>query len=136
MLAIDSMAKERPSIGARLEAGGLDDENYECFSDKVLRPTTAPDELAHVYEPQREGPEKVFPSFEKILSACEWAPAGATHQASDSPSHFALAGDSAAPAMTSAPTVGPLAAVERHPSAVISARKPAVTSESCSSIAP
>ncbi len=69
VLAINSMAKERQDIGARLEAGGLDDEDYDDLSDKVLRLTTALGELADVYEPQREGQEKVFPSFQKILSA-------------------------------------------------------------------
>ena len=71
VLAINSMAKERQDIRTRLEAGGLDDEDDDYLSDKVLRPTTALGELADVYERQREGREKVFPSFEKILSTYE-----------------------------------------------------------------
>lgn len=71
ILAINAMAKERQDIAARLEAGNLDDEDYEYSSDKVLRLTAALGELADFYEPQRQGQEKVLPSFEKILAAYE-----------------------------------------------------------------
>jgi hypothetical protein len=71
VLAINAMAKERQDISAQLEGGGLDEEDWEYRSDKVLRLTTALGELADLYEPQREGQEQVYPSFDKILSAYE-----------------------------------------------------------------
>lgn len=71
VLAINAMAKERQDISAQLEAGGLDEEDWEYQSDKALRLTTALGELADLYEPQREGQEQIYPSFDKILSAYE-----------------------------------------------------------------
>ena len=70
MLAINSMAKERQEVSKRLDAGEVDDDDWEYQSDLVLRLTAALNDFGNVYEPMREG-DPALPSFEKILAAYE-----------------------------------------------------------------
>ncbi len=71
MLAINSMARERQEASRKLEAGGLEDDEWEYLSDLVLRLTAALNEMGDLYEPMREGNEGLRPSFAKILAKYE-----------------------------------------------------------------
>lgn len=70
MLAINSMAKERQEVSSRLDAGTVDDEEWEYQSDLVLRLTASLNEFGNIYESMREG-DSALPSFAKIIEAYE-----------------------------------------------------------------
>jgi hypothetical protein len=70
LVAINSMAKERRDLAKRLDAGEVDDDDWEEQTDLAERLTVALNEFGSIYEKLREG-EGALPSLEKILAAYE-----------------------------------------------------------------
>lgn len=65
-LALHALAKLRKETSDKLEAGELDDEEFDFQSDRLDRLTLALNEFARVYEPMRENDPNA-PTVEAIF---------------------------------------------------------------------
>lgn len=68
LLSIHALAKDRQAVGKRLDSGDFGDDELDELNDQTDQMTKAIGELADLYEPQREGQEKRYPSVETILA--------------------------------------------------------------------
>ena len=71
LLSLHALAKERKSVETRLANDDFDADELDGLNDDLDRLTQAIGELGALYEPQREGQERVYPSLETIMAKYE-----------------------------------------------------------------